>query len=97
MKLTYWYIACSNDSDCFSIADKTKKGALLQLIDLNIDDYTIYGENYIELEKKELDYTDAFNLFDVISSGAGGIRSAGDTVKTYKYPVASLLPNKLCG
>lgn len=75
MKITIWYICCSNDSDCYSIRSRTKKGAIAELNKM--------GEwNHYEakLEKQTVNYSDSFDLLNQCSSEGGYY---GETVATY--------------
>lgn len=65
MKLTYWYSQCNDDHDCYSIITKTRKEANALREE--------YGADRFEpVEKKVIDYKDAFDLFQqVTGEGAG--------------------------
>jgi hypothetical protein len=65
-KLTYWVAECLNDSQCYSIIDRTKKGAIAKVE--AADKCNRYGP----VRKQFIDYRDAFDLFDWCTSEAGG-------------------------
>ena len=65
MKLSYWYARCLNDSECYSVIAKTKKEAQKQVA---AKDHTDFGP----VEKRVLEYRDAFDLFDYVTSEGGG-------------------------
>jgi hypothetical protein len=67
--LTYWYCACLDDADAYSIIAKTKKHALAQLADCS-------DGRFAPPEKRVIEYRDAFDLFDWCT-GEGGGRSCG--------------------
>ena len=71
MKLTYWYAARLNDADCYSIITKTKREAQHLVEAWGPDEYG-------PIEKRVIEYLDAFDLFAQVSSEGGG-RSAGWT------------------
>lgn len=67
--LTYWYCECKDDSDVYSIVEKTKKDAAAKR--------SAYGESRFEPPvKKTIQYRDAFDLFSWCTSEGGG-RSCG--------------------
>lgn len=67
--LTYWYSACNDDGDCYSIITKTKKEAVAQREQR--------GEDRFDAPvKKTFNYADAFDLFNQATSEYGG-RSLG--------------------
>jgi hypothetical protein len=70
--LTYWYAECLDDGDCYSVIDKTLKGAVAQVA-------TRTGSRYAKPVKKALMYKDAFDLLDWATSEGGG-RGCGDTI-----------------
>lgn len=72
MKLTYWYAECLDDSQCYSAIAKTKKAVIAHVAEHL---HTKFGP----VEKRELEYRDAFDLFEYVT-GEGGGRSCGDTV-----------------
>ena len=74
-KLTYYYAPRLDDSDCYSIVATTLKNAREQL---KTNTHAEYGP----IEKKELIYRNAFDLFTWIASEGGG-RGSGTTVKVY--------------
>jgi hypothetical protein len=63
--LTYWYAACLDDSDAYSIISRTKKDAKEQLELRGAD-------RFGPIEKKTIQYKDAFDLFSWVSSEGGG-------------------------
>jgi hypothetical protein len=63
--LTYWYAACLDDSDAYSIISRTKKDAKEQLELRGAD-------RFGPIEKKTIQYRDAFDLFSWVSSEGGG-------------------------
>lgn len=65
MKLTYWYAARRDDSNCYSIRAKTKKEAVAERERRGEEDYG-------EVKKIEVYYTDAFDLLTQCL-GEGGI------------------------
>jgi hypothetical protein len=71
--LTYWYCACLDDADAYSIIAKTKKEAVAQRAERNRDRL---GDRYAPPEKRVIQYRDAFDLFDWCT-GEGGGRSCG--------------------
>jgi hypothetical protein len=69
--LVYWYAECTDDSDVYSIIGKTKKEVKAQLVER--------GEvGFGPIERKVLQYRDAFDLFDWTTSEGGG-RGCGMT------------------
>ena len=71
MKLTYWYAERLNDADCYSVIAKTKREARYLVM-------TRGPDGYGPIEKRVIEYLDAFDLFEQVSSEEGG-RSAGWT------------------
>lgn len=69
--LVYWYSQCLDDADAYSIVAKTKKEVKAQLADRN-------DSRYGPIERKVLQYRDAFDLFDWATSEGGG-RGCGMT------------------
>ena len=69
--LTYWYCACLDDADAYSIAAKTKKEAQAQREERGAD-------RFAAPVKKTLYYKDAFDLFYWTTSEGGG-RGCGDS------------------
>jgi hypothetical protein len=69
--LVYWYAQCLDDADAYSIVAKTKKEVKAQLADRN-------DSRYGPIERKVLQYRDAFDLFDWATSEGGG-RGCGMT------------------
>lgn len=74
-KLVYYYAERLDDSDCYSIVSRTLKGAREML------KTRTHGE-FGPIQKKELVYRDAFDMFTWIASEAGG-HGAGKTLKEY--------------
>jgi hypothetical protein len=84
--LTYWVAECLNDNQCYSLIGKTRKAVQAEL-------NTIYGAyhkdetpewqrtKYGPIEKKEIIYKDAFDLFDWATGEGGGRYHAGLTPK----------------
>jgi len=70
-KLIYWVARHEHDSQCYSIIAKTKKGVKEQLE--NIWNPEAYGP----IEKRMIEYQDAFDLFDWVTSEGGGRASSG--------------------
>jgi hypothetical protein len=69
--LVYWYAQCLDDADAYSIIGKTKKEVKAQLNER--------GElGYGPIERKVLQYRDAFDLFMWTTSEDGG-RGCGMT------------------
>lgn len=68
MKLTYWYAECISDNDCYSLIAKTKREAMLK--------YNERPKDFLPVEKRTIDYKDAFDLFNCATSEFGG-RSLG--------------------
>lgn len=57
MKLTYWVCRCIDDSDAYSIRDKTKKAAVARREE--------YGaEGFEPVKKVTVEYLDAFDLMN---------------------------------
>ena len=69
--LVYWYAECTDDADAYSIIGKTKKEVKAQL---DQRDSSGYGP----IERKVLQYRDAFDLFAWTTSEGGG-RGCGMT------------------
>lgn len=67
-KLTYWYAQRFDDSDCYSIVDKTKRGAQLQREKRLAEGSCDIGP----VVKRTIVYQDAFDLFDLATSEGGG-------------------------
>lgn len=70
--LNYWYAECLDDADCYSIVDKTLKGAQARVA-------MATGSRYAKPVKKQLIYRDAFDMFVWLTSESGS-RGIGDTV-----------------
>lgn len=65
MKLTYWIAERLDDAPCYSLIGKTKKSVVEQIAQ---NPHGTYGE----VEKKEIHYADAFDLFDKLTCEGGG-------------------------
>tara|TARA_R110002049_G_scaffold36683_1_gene116648 strand:+ start:274 stop:516 length:243 start_codon:yes stop_codon:yes gene_type:complete len=61
MKLTYWYAECLNDSDCYSIREKTKSAAIAEKASL------YNPEGYGPVIKVTVEYDNAFDLMEKCS------------------------------
>ena len=59
MKLTYWYSECQNDSDVYSIRERTKKAAVQALAELALP---AGSTNQGPIVKVIVEYDDAFDL-----------------------------------
>jgi hypothetical protein len=70
--LVYWYAECADDSEVYSVIGKTKKAVTAQLAERG---HASFGP----IERKVLQYRDAFDLFDWATSEGGG-RGCGKTV-----------------
>jgi|TARA_R110000744_G_scaffold293053_2_gene403463 hypothetical protein len=57
MKLTYWYSRCPNDSNCYSIREKTKREALAK-----VQWAANGGERWAHPIKVTIEYDSAFDL-----------------------------------
>ena len=75
-KLVYYYAEREDDGDCYSIIATTLKEARRQVAE---NSWASYGP----IQKKVLEYRNAFDLLEWVSSEGGG-RGAGYTVKEYK-------------
>lgn len=62
--LTYWKIDCPNDSDAYSIREKTKKTALAILTDADHVDWLKYNP---VARKVTIEYRDAFDMMQQCS------------------------------
>ena len=61
MRLTYWYSQCPDDSDVYSIREKTKREALAQI--------AIRGDtDWPKPVKVSLQYIDSFDLLEACSN-----------------------------
>ena len=65
MKLTVWIMTQDEDSECYNIIAKTKKAALEEAADRP-------RTKWSEPKKMEIHYRDAFDLFALATSEAGG-------------------------
>lgn len=70
--LVYWYAECTADSEVYSIIGKTKREVTAQLAERG-------ALGFGPIERKTLQYRDAFDLFDWATSESGG-RGCGKTV-----------------
>lgn len=64
-KLTVWIMIQDQDSECYNIIARTKKDALAQAATRT---YTKWSEP----KRMEIHYQDAFSLFELATSEAGG-------------------------
>ena len=64
-KLTVWIMTQDSDSECYNIIARTKKDALTQAAERT---YTTWSEP----KRMEIHYKDAFSLFELATSEAGG-------------------------
>jgi len=69
--LVYWYAECTDDSDVYSIIGKTKKEVKSQLAERG-------DRGFGPIERKILQYRNAFDLFLWTTSEGGG-RGCGTT------------------
>ena len=74
-KLVYWYAQCLDDAEAYSIVARTKKDAKAQKIQRGAD-------RFGELERKEFEYKNAFDLFEY-ATGEGGGRGMGTTTNCW--------------
>lgn len=65
MKLTYWIAECLNDAPCYSLIGKTKKSVVEQV------EQNPHGR-YAAPIKREIEYKDAFDLFEMLTGEGGG-------------------------
>lgn len=65
MKLTLWIAEQNDDSPCYHIVARTKKDALAQIA-------ARPGREFEAPRKVEIHYRDAFDLFELTTSEAGG-------------------------
>ena len=66
MKLNYWIAESLDDSACYSIIARTKKDVIAKLAALSDPD------SYGPVEKRTIEYADAFDLFDKVTGESGG-------------------------
>jgi hypothetical protein len=64
-KLYYWISEVIGDHKCYSVIGKTKKDVLRQIEGRNPGDFEVPV-------RRVLEYKDAFDLFDWVTSEAGG-------------------------
>jgi hypothetical protein len=57
MKLTYWYAQCLDDSEAYSVREKTKKAAVQKVAD---NPHTAFGP----VTKVTVEYDNAFDLME---------------------------------
>jgi hypothetical protein len=69
--LTYWVAERTDDASCYSLIGKTRKSVQAQLDTGNWSHAT-----FDPIVKKTIEYKDAFDLFDYLTSEDGG-RTAG--------------------
>jgi hypothetical protein len=74
-KLTYWVAERLDDSRVYSLIGKTKK-EVVELVKEWSASEGIYRIEFGPVEKRVIEYRDAFDLFDQVS-GEGGGRLAG--------------------
>ena len=89
MKLTYYKVKCQNDSDVYSMREKTKKAIIERLkdeynSDWFIDKYADYNTEKIYILKIQINYSDGFDLMDQLR---GGEWDAEESIKEYMYEV----------
>jgi len=72
MKLTYWYASCNVDADVYSIIARTKREAEAERAARG-------AHNFEAVEKRVIEYTDGFDLFEQATGECGG-RSWGTRV-----------------
>jgi hypothetical protein len=68
MKVTYWYAKCLNDSDAYSIREKTKKAAKKMRDEI----HSGYPNSYAPIVKVTVEYKSGFDLIRM-AAGEGGI------------------------
>ena len=73
MKLVYWVATCLDDSACYNIRAKTKKEAQRLLNEQR----NLYGGNYGEVQRHEVEYEDRFDLLDLALSEARAFEPRG--------------------
>jgi hypothetical protein len=66
MKLTYWVAKCENDSDAYSIRERTKKAAVAKRVEMVEQTYGRESD-YGPVKKVEVEYRDAFDLMELCS------------------------------
>lgn len=71
-KLYYWVAECLSN-DTYSVIGKTKKDVLVKLDDWGEG----WRDNFKNPTRKAIYYTDAFDLFDMVTSEGGGRARAG--------------------
>jgi ribosomal protein S18 len=64
-KLTVWIAEQYSDSQCYNIVARTRKAALEQIAERD-------WVKFEQPKKVEIDYKDAFDLFEYVTSEAGG-------------------------
>ena len=95
MKLTYYKIKCINDSDIYSIREKTKRAVIETLkaeIECNNMDteniYQGYNSDLYPVNKIVVEYK---NSFDLLIQLRGSEYQAEEVVKTYYYTEKEIL------
>lgn len=72
-KLTYWVAERLDDSHCYSLIGKTKKSVQQQLDDIGVEQANSpWKASFGPIEKRTIQYKDAFDLFDWCTSEGGG-------------------------
>ena len=66
MKLTYWYSRCPDDSNAYSVRERTKKAALAALATPTYD-----RGSWLVPVKVTVEYQDAFDLMQACMAGGG--------------------------
>lgn len=64
-KLTVWIAEQNSDSQCYNIVAKTRKSALEQIAERD-------WVRFAQPKKVVIEYKDAFDLFEYLTSEAGG-------------------------
>lgn len=72
--LKYWIAECTNDAICYSIVGKTKKDVWAQVLS------NTSGLKFEVPVQRTIEYKDAFDLFDWLTSEGGG-RASGVRVQ----------------
>ena len=101
MKLTYYKIKCLDDSDIYSIREKTKRAVIETLknaiqhnkslkggITSVQDSYQEYNSNLYQVDKIVIKYK---NSFDLLIALRGSEYQAEEIVKTYYYTDKEIL------
>jgi hypothetical protein len=80
--LKFYTIQQQRDHQCFSPIAKTKKELYKMLAEYDLDDFRQDGGVY-KIEKMEIEYQNAFDLFDLATDEGGGRYNAGTVAMTY--------------